>query len=59
MTKLLTVRETAEALRVTSETVRTMIRQKRIPAFRVGGHLYRVSADAVEKMLEPCQQEAS
>lgn len=53
--ELLTVAETATRLRISSDTVRKLIQRDEIPAARVGC-TYRVSAYAVAKILEPCQQ---
>lgn len=50
MSRMLTVRETAAALRISRATVYRLLQQKRLPGVRVGGQ-YRISADALDQWL--------
>lgn len=54
MPELLTVKETADALRLTPETVIHLIRRDEIPAAKVG-FTYRIGAATVAKLLKPCE----
>lgn len=45
-----TVSEVAEILRRTEQTIRKMIKDKKIPAIRVGGG-YLVSQETIDKIL--------
>ena len=49
--QLLTVREVAESMRVSTMTVYRLIRDGDMPAIRVGKH-FRLRADDVESFLE-------
>jgi excisionase family DNA binding protein len=52
MPEVLTVRETAELLRLSERTVRNLARQKRLPSLRAG-HQLRFSRTAIEHALNP------
>jgi len=49
--QLLTLRETAELLRVSRRTLQRMIEGKKLPVFRVGGQ-WRVRESQLTKWLE-------
>jgi excisionase family DNA binding protein len=50
MVKLLTVAETAEALRIKPATVRAWVLRRKINSYRVG-RTVRIGADAVDQVL--------
>ena len=50
---LLSVRQVAETLGVTTETVRAYIANGRVAATRLPGGYYRVSAAEVERITRP------
>ena len=49
MTKPYSVKTLAERWECSEDTVRALITAGRLPAFRVGGKLLRISAEAVER----------
>ena len=51
MPKLLTVQETAQALRVNEDTVRTMVRAGKLPGFMVGQKCIRIRESDVIDLL--------
>ena len=51
LTKLYTVQETAEALRIRPSTVRAWVLRRKINTFRVG-RAVRISADEIKRVLE-------
>lgn len=55
VTKLLTVRETAELLKTSRQQVRKMIREGLLPAVRIGRE-WRVSAEYLELFLQSCME---
>jgi excisionase family DNA binding protein len=50
MTRLMTVEEVADQMRVTPEYVQTLARKKKIPAVRIG-RFWRFDPDAVDRWL--------
>jgi excisionase family DNA binding protein len=50
MTKLFTVAETAEALRIKPATVRAWVLRRKINSFRVG-RAVRISAEEIDRVL--------
>jgi len=48
----LTVKEVAAKIRVTPETVRWMIRQGRLPAYRLAGHRIVIKQEAVAALYQ-------
>ena len=56
--QLMTVAEVAIQLRLTSQTVRSLIQRKELAGVRIGNS-YRIPSAAVAKILAPCQSEAS
>ena len=50
MVKLLTIQETAEALRMKVSTIRAWILRRKINSFRVG-RAVRISAEEIERVL--------
>jgi excisionase family DNA binding protein len=52
--RFLTVRETAKRLRLSASGVRSLIRERRLPARRLrGGRLVRIAVEDVDRLLEP------
>jgi excisionase family DNA binding protein len=51
LTKLYTVQETAEALRIRPSTVRAWVLRRKINSFRVG-RAVRISAEEIDRVLE-------
>jgi excisionase family DNA binding protein len=51
--ELLTIRETAELLRVSEITVSRWVKQGRLPAMRVGPRAVRIRRHDIERVLEP------
>jgi excisionase family DNA binding protein len=50
---LYSIQRTAYYLGTSQDTVRRMIAEGRLPAFRVGAHLIRIKAADVEALLRP------
>ena len=48
---LLTAREVAASLRVSPDTVYTMLRQRRIPSMRFGPRLTRIRGEALAEFM--------
>ena len=55
---LLTLRETAEYLKVSVRTVHRLIRDAGLPSFKVGGQ-WRVRADELQRWLQAKKEEAT
>ncbi len=55
---VLTTQEVAATLRISEATVYRLIKQRKIPAMRVGGQ-YRILKDALEKRLTPPAAESA
>ena len=53
MPELMTTKEVAAALRVSTPTVRKLVATSELPGFRVG-KCYRIPSAAVAKILEGC-----
>ena len=53
--RLMTPREVAERLRVSTRTVQNWIREGRLPATRVSPRVVRIPADAVEALVRRCR----
>jgi excisionase family DNA binding protein len=53
-----TQQEAADILGVTDRTVRTMIAENRLPAYRVGKRLIRLRLEDVEAALKPIRRES-
>jgi excisionase family DNA binding protein len=51
MSKLLTITEVAERLRLTSQTIYKMIKRGTLPAIRVGSQ-WRIPVEKIEQWLE-------
>jgi excisionase family DNA binding protein len=51
--KLVTLAQAAEALGVTTKTLRTYIAEGRLPAVRIGNQLIRVRASDVASLARP------
>ena len=52
---LLTIKEAAEALRLSTRTVHRMVGRKELPAFKVGGQ-WRLRESELQKWLEGLNQ---
>lgn len=57
-TELLTIEETAAKLRVNLDTVRRLLRQKKLPGVKIGAQ-WRVSASALQAYIEGGQASAA
>ena len=51
MSELMTVAEVASELRLTTETIRSLIKRRELPGVRVG-RVYRVRRDFVERLVK-------
>lgn len=51
--KSLSIRETADELGVSPDTVSRMVRRGEIPAWRIGPKLIRIDADELHKLRRP------
>lgn len=49
----LTIAEAAAVLKESPRTVRTRIKEGRLPAYRVGPHHVRIKADDLERLFQP------
>ena len=54
--KFLTVKQVAETLAVSEQTVKSYIRQGELPAFRVGLRGYRISPSDLQAFIEKRKQ---
>lgn len=50
--KLLTLTEAARRLKVTSQNIETLIRERKLTAFRLGGNLLRVQVSEVDLLVQ-------